>query len=71
MPVDIEELCGLEFHQLTQDEESVEQLELQLICHWRGRHWVSQSKIGGHLKWQGRPLPQLQPASMRLFGKDG
>ena len=28
-------------------------------------------RIGGHLKRQGKPVPQLQPASLRLFGKDG
>ena len=28
-------------------------------------------KIGQFLKEQGKPLPQLQPASVRLFGKDG
>ena len=28
-------------------------------------------RIGGHLKRQGKPVPQLQPASLRLFGKGG
>ena len=28
-------------------------------------------RIGGHLKRQGKPVPQLQPASLRLFGNDG
>jgi len=27
--------------------------------------------IGGHLKSQGKPVPTLQPASMKLYGKDG